>query len=275
MMKFGFIGFGSMAKMLINVLVNWGIAQDQVIVTRKDKNRLKEVNEFWPGIHIAETATEVAEKSQCIFLCIKPLEYKSILEEIKPCINEQKQLISITGAVTLKEIENIVDCKITKIIPTIISEVKEGITLISHNDKVSETDAGIIEDILNSVGKIKRVNEKEFGFATLLTSCGPGLLSAIIDQFVQTALRHNAAFKKEDIQEMVLQTLYGTTKLIIDKHIAPEEVIARVATKGGITEEGVSVINSCIMPVFDEMFNKAESKQKEVHVKIASLFTKS
>ena len=275
MIKFGFIGFGSMAKMLIGTLLNFGIAQEQVIVTRKDKIRLKEVNEFWSGIHTAETATEVAEKSQYIFLCIKPLEYKSIMEEIKPCVDEQKHLISITGAVLLKDIENIVNCKITKIIPTIISEVKEGITLLSHNEKVSETDAGNIENILKSVGKIKRVNESDFGFATLLTSCGPGLLSAIIDKFVQTAYENHSNFEEEDIKEMVLQTFYGTTKLIIDKHITPGEVISRVATKGGITEEGVNVINSYIMPVFNEMFNKAQSKQKEVNAKVASLFTQT
>jgi pyrroline-5-carboxylate reductase len=64
---------------------------------------------------------------------------------------------------------------------------------------------------------------------------------------------------------LVIKTLYGTAKLLVDKNLKFEEVIARVATKGGITEEGVKVLKSGLPEVFAEMFNQTMDKRKRVN----------
>jgi len=51
MINIGFIGFGSMGSMLVKGFVNSGrVSQEQIIITRKDKNRLNEINVLWPKI---------------------------------------------------------------------------------------------------------------------------------------------------------------------------------------------------------------------------------
>ena len=49
MFTFGIIGFGSMAKMLINSLVKYAnVEPSDIAVTRKDKSRFHEINSVLP-----------------------------------------------------------------------------------------------------------------------------------------------------------------------------------------------------------------------------------
>jgi pyrroline-5-carboxylate reductase len=68
---------------------------------------------------------------------------------------------------------------------------------------------------------------------------------------------------------MVTETLYGTAKLLQEKDMGFEDVINQVATKGGITEEGLKVLEEKILPIFDEIFEitlkKYEITEKELN----------
>ncbi len=272
MNKIGFIGYGSMGSMLVKGFIESGhVRQEQIIVTRKGKGRLDEIKKTWPEISIAQDAADVAKNADCIFICVKPLEYMNVLREIKPFIDSHHHIISIAGTVTIENIEKMVDCKITKIMPTIVSEVKEGIILICHNSKVTEKASSNIESLIGNIGRIRQIDEKDFGFASEFTSCGPGLIAAVFRELVEAGLRHSGSFRKEELAEMVLQTMYGTSRLMLEKKMDFQDVISRVATKGGITEEGVKVIEKYLPQVFDEMLDQCMKKRKAVNEKVLTL----
>jgi len=271
--KIGFIGYGSMGSMLIRGFIETGqVRQEQIVVTRKDKSRLVEIKETWPEICIAQDAVEVIKNAECIFICVKPLEYTNILKEIKPFVYPHHHIVSITGTVAIKNIEKIVDCGITKVMPTIVSEAKEGISLVCHNSKVTEEASRRIESLFGNISKVWRIDEKDFEFASEFTSCGPGLIAAVFKELVDAGLRHNDSFNNDQLTEMVLQTLYGTAKLMLEKKMDFRDVILRVATKGGITEEGVKVIEKSLPQVFNEMIDKCMNKRIAVGEKISDDF---
>lgn len=274
MKKVGFIGFGSMGSMLVKEFINSGrLTQEQIIITRKDKSRLNEIKNLWPYINVTEHISQVVEEAQHIFICVKPSEYKSVLKEMRPYISSEQHIISIAGTVTIKNLESIINCPVTKIIPTVISEVNEGVTLVCHNDKVNEQEAAFVEDLLKTLGQIKHINEEDFGFASELTSCAPGFIAAIFKEFVESGLRHTSTISKDEIEEIVIQTLFGTAKFILDKKVSFDNVISRVATKGGITEEGTKVLGAGLPDLFDEMFHRTLEKRKIVAEQVEKNFT--
>lgn len=271
--RIGFIGYGSMGSMLVKGLIGSGqVRQEQIIVTRKDKSRLDEIKKTWPEINVARNAADTAKDADYIFICVKPLEYLDILKEIKPFIRPDHHIVLIAGAVAVEDIQKMADCKITKVIPTVLSEVREGITLVCHNGRVTEEDSAHIGALLGSIGRIWRIDEKDFGFATELTSCGPGLIAAVFQELVEAGLRHTDRFGRDEITEMVLQTMYGTSRLILEKKMDFRDVITRVATRGGITEEGVKVIEKGLPQVFDEMLDQCMRKREAVNGKILYQF---
>ncbi len=63
--------------MLISGLIRYGnISQEQIIVTRKDKNRLEEIRTEWEQIRIAKELSDVVKESDYLFICVKPMEYR-------------------------------------------------------------------------------------------------------------------------------------------------------------------------------------------------------
>ena len=276
MNKIGFIGYGSMGSMLVKSLINSGLVdQKQIIVTRKDKSRLDEIKLIWPGIRTVDSVAEVARLANYIFICVKPLECKDILDVIKAFILPEKHIISIAGSVDIKNIERSMQCKITKVMPTVLSEVNEGVTLICHNDKVTDEDATFIEILLKSISKVvKPLKEKDFGFVSELTSCAPGFIAALFMEFVKSGLRHTDDFDEDEIEGILIHTLFGTARLMMEKKLKFDEVVSRVATKGGITEEGVMVIKAGLPQIFDELFEQTLNKRRIVNDKVNEEFLK-
>lgn len=219
-------------------------------------------------INTTADITEIIRESDIIFICVKPLEINNILKDIKPFVNKNKHIVSLAGTLLIEDMERIVDCKITKMMPTVISEVNKGITLICHNNKVTLKDMEYLEKLFGSFTTLKKSEEDGYGFAAELTSCGPGFYAAIFQEFVEAGIRHTDIFTKEEISQMVLQTVYGTVRLMLEQYMDFSDVVNRVATKGGITEEGVKIIQERLPYTFDEVFCKTLEKRKIVTDKI-------
>jgi pyrroline-5-carboxylate reductase len=269
-MNTGFIGYGSMGSMFIKGFIESGmLSQEQIIVTRKDKSKLGEITKIWPRVNTTASVAEVIEMSQIIFICIKPMDYGEFLHEVKTHIRPDQHVVSTAGSVALARLDQILGCKITKVCPTITSDVNGGITLICHNNKVTDTDAEYIEALFGSISKVLCIGEESFGFASELTSCGPGLIAAIFKEMVKAGLRHINSFTEAETTDMVEQTLYGTARLLAEEKMSFDSIVQRVATKGGITEEGVKVLEKGLPSVFEEMFTKTMEKQILVNEKVA------
>jgi pyrroline-5-carboxylate reductase len=273
MYKFGFIGFGSMANMLINSLIKYAdVSTSDIAVTRKDKNNLHEFNDIFKGINTFSTASDVVINSKQIFICTKPAEIKIVLEEIRHLVRDDNHIIFLAGTVSLCNIEKVLSAKITKLIPTITSQVGEGISLMCHNKNVTNTDISLLESYISKFSKVKIVNDNEIGFAAELTSCMPGLIAGIFDNLSLAAINHTDSFSQSEINDLLKSTLYATSKLMHESKISFEQIITRVATKGGITIEGVSIFNEELPSVFNKMFIKTLKKREMIECKIDANF---
>jgi pyrroline-5-carboxylate reductase len=154
--------------------------------------------------------------------------------------------------------------KVVRVIPSLTSVVLEGISLLCHNELVSREEAAYIESLLSGISKVKKIREEDFDLATELTSCAPGFFAAILDEFVRGALRLSSALSTEDTEDMVRRTFYGTAKVLLEQNMGFEEMIRRVATKGGITEEGVKDFRAELPETFDHIFKATLDKRKRV-----------
>ncbi|MFO8148115.1 MAG: pyrroline-5-carboxylate reductase dimerization domain-containing protein [Gillisia sp.] len=264
MSKIGFIGFGSMGSMLVKGFLESGVLlQDQIIVSTRTKEKFRFLSERWPAMLLTNNNVTVAQHSDILFLCVKPLETIPLLYEIKEHIQENCHLVSIAAGVRISNLEALYKGKITKVIPSLTSEVKEGTSLFCHNCLVAQENASTLETMFQGIGKVKIINENDFEVAADLTSCAPGMIAAIFQNFLEGGLRHSD-LSPETAYEMVVSTLLGTAKLLKDKKMNFSELISRVATKGGITEEGVQVLNHGLPDIFNDVFAKTLAKHEHV-----------
>lgn len=268
--KTGIIGFGSMGSMLLNGFIDSNkIKLSSLFVSTRSKEKLSALKN--KNITICSSNNELIKKCNLIFICVKPLEIKHLLDEIKNELTGDKHIISIIGSLSINNIEKIFKGKISRVIPTLISEVKEGITLTCHNSKVLEEDKTILNELLGSISKIKNIPENEFEIISIITSCAPGLIASIFKEFSDVAALYTNLDKNE-LNDIIIKTLYGTGKLFYECNYGFDHTINRVATKGGTTEAGVQIIKEKIPGVFNKMFKNALERQKTRKQKIGDRF---
>ena len=82
-------------------------------------------------------------------------------------------------------------------------------------------------------------------------------------------MRHSG-LDRSDAEEIVVRTVYGTAKLLLNGDLDFQKLIDRVATKGGITEEGVKVLETGLPSLFDQVFANTLAKHAKVKDMLAA-----
>jgi pyrroline-5-carboxylate reductase len=272
MAKIGFIGYGRMGSIMLNALLDAKtMPQKRVTVTNRSREKLKAFTLKYPEVEIAGTIPELAAKSERVFICTSTGVVKTVLSEMLPYLPENAHIITITGHIEIRSLEGIFIGKISKIMPTQLAAVSEGVTLVCHNRKVLPRDREFIHKAFGKIGVVKEITEKQFDLGSELTSCAPAFFAAICRNFAAAAASHGA-FTPEEINEMTVLTLYGTAKLLKEQPISFEELIEKVATKGGISEEGVKILDRELPGIFEELFRVTMGKREKLKQQIRAQF---
>jgi pyrroline-5-carboxylate reductase len=271
--RVGIIGYGSMGKMIFSKFAeSKTIAESDLFIANRTYDKIKDLNKIHQKINICRNNIDAAKNVDIIFICVRPLEIKTVLTEIINDIKSDCHIVSLNGSVLFKQLEQIcINKKISKVIPSVTAEINQSVTLVCHNNFVGDDNRNNLKELLGYLGTVVEVPETEIGMGSELTSCMPGFIGAIFKVIADEAEKHTSIDKK-DIIKMVIETMCGTGKLLLEKGTTFDDLINRVATKGGITEEGVKIIDKKLPEIIDELFEKTLEKRKTTTEKVQKEF---
>lgn len=248
----GVIGYGHMGSMLVNGFLSSGLLGiDEVVVTSRSRESRDACAAAWPGIGIAGTNTELARRCRTIILAVRPQETKDVLREIIPVMDGDEHIVSLAAGISLAELEGLFSGSVTRVVPTATSAVGQGTTLICHGRQVGMHDALRVEGLFSSIGNVMLVDEGELPAATLLSSCGPGLLAAIIEELAGATARASG-LEADRALALTTEMAAATTAYLREIGKTPGDLVEEVATGGGVTEAGVQRLRERLPAVFDE-----------------------
>ena len=185
------------------------------------------------------------------------------IEEIAPSLRPDTLLVSLNGNISFEMIGRVTEQKVAKVIPSLTAEINRSQSLVCYTDSVTDEDKVCLKKLLSCIGNVIELPEKEMGMGSELVSCMPGFIASIFDVICKEAKKHTE-IPEEQIVGMVLSTLSATGDLMLQKEMTFEEVVKRVATKGGITQEGTAVVYEKLPDVADELFEKTLAKRRLV-----------
>ena len=259
MVLLGFIGTGHMGGMLIHKFIETEVASSRDIIA---SNRTKEEAELLArdlGIMVGDNR-EVAKRSDVIFLCLKPLDIKGVLRELRDELTSDKLLISVAADFSLDDIASISRARAARVIPSFTSERLKGVSLVVLGKETTASDRALILSFFGTIGYPIEAKEKDLEVLADLTSSAPAYISAIMREIVKAAVREGIA--ADMAEKLAKQTLAGTSELLANECF--DSLISRVATSGGITEEGVKAIQKSAPSMFDELFAATRDKHELV-----------
>ena len=267
--EIGIIGYGSMGKMLAQGFLRHGVAADNLVVANRHAEKMADLQGAYPGV--TATADNCAAAACAhVLLCVEPMQMAGVLGEIKDTLAAETHLITIGGAGDMAAYGQVFDGAISRVIPTLLAEIDRGYALISHNEKVPAENKDWLEKNLATMGKTVVLPEEQLKTFMQFTSCGPAFIAALFEQWLAAGTQVLPIEAKEMLFATLLETVGGTVALMEKTEMSFAEMIARVATKGGITERGVQILEAGLAPVFMELTTACNDRNDMAAGKVAA-----
>lgn len=271
-MKVGFIGTGSMGSILIEALIQSGaLAPSSMIAANRTHDKVLVLAERYPGLLAARSNIEVVLEADLIFICVKPAEYKRVLDEIRKLTMPEQIIVSITSPVLIRHLEEQLNCKIAKVIPSITNFVQNGAALCMYGARMEEADKAVLEQLLAHISEPIRIDEKHTRITSDLSSCGPAFFALLLQRFVDAAAVETG-IPYEEATRMASRMLLGTGLLLTEGGFTPETLQRRVAVPGGITEEGLRLMDHELDSMFNRLIRITHAKFYEDLAKVDAAF---
>ncbi|WMJ75720.1 MULTISPECIES: pyrroline-5-carboxylate reductase dimerization domain-containing protein [unclassified Sedimentibacter] len=261
----GIIGIGNVGSMMLRKFIELNLFKEEnIYAANRSEEKLESLRKKYPSLNICKSNIELAQNCSNILLCVEPLNLPKVLLEIQPYLNKETYLMVSTSMVAHKDIYNFHKGGITIFMPTLISMVNGGVTLTFHNKLVKDDKRIFFESIIGSFSEVKIIGEEDINLAQNMTASFPGFFAEIMLEFVKAASKKSTNLSNDELEHMLLVSLLGASRLLLEKNMSFEETIHRVSTKGGITYEGVKVFEEKLPEVFDAALNASTKRYDEI-----------
>lgn len=251
----GFIGGGNMASSLINGLIASGHSSQKIWVSDLDKEKLQ-VLAANLKINITTDNETVINECEVVVLAVKPQIMQTVSESISRAISQNNVLVvSIAAGVSQDSLSSWLgeNTAIVRCMPNTPALVLTGATALHANDKVSNRQRDLAENILRSVGIAIWVDrETELDAVTAVSGSGPAYFFLLMEAMEKTAIE--LGLDEHTASLLVQQTALGAAKIALESPDSPGQLRAKVTSPGGTTQRAIETFQQ---GGFNELVAKA------------------
>lgn len=238
-MKLGFIGCGNMGlAMLKGGLDGNFVKNTEIIFSEHSEDRKKEISEKY-NIK-SKTNREIGEMAKYIVLAVKPNIYKTIIDEIKDCVNSETVIITITPSFTIEKIKEMFgkDIKVARAMPNTPAMVGCGMSGLSFSDNITIKEKREVEEFFGSFGEYVEVKEELMGSVCAVSGSAPAFIYVLIEAMADAAVMQGMS--RKDAYKFAAKTVEGSAKMVLETKKHPGELKDAVCSPGGTTIAGVA-----------------------------------
>jgi pyrroline-5-carboxylate reductase len=233
------LGSGNIGLSLAKGLVKAGICKpQQITLTRRNSGALAAFAEA--GYHTTDNNLKAVRKADFVVLAVLPQQLNKLLDEIKPSIKPDKQLIiSVITGVTCNDIRKQLDLniQIIRAMPNTAISIGQSMTCIATDNGTTKS-INFVKSLFETVGVTIQINEELMTSATALCACGIAFFLRAIRAASQGGTE--IGFHAHDALKMASQTAKGAADLLLQLSSHPEQEIDKVTSPSGCTIAGLN-----------------------------------
>ena len=237
----GVIGAGNMGTAIVRGLVAAQVVLPESITAADiDETRLEELAAD-PGINTTTSLKTLTRAGDAVILAVKPQSMEELLRQLAFHLTPEHLVISIAAGISTGFVEQQLpsETRVVRVMPNTPAMVRAGATALCRGSLATDEDMELATRLFAALGTVVVVDEGQMDAVTALSGSGPAYFFYLAEKLRQAAVEHGLPEKEAD--ELVRQTLYGAGKLLCDTGAAPEELRARVTSKGGTTAAAMEV----------------------------------
>lgn len=239
-MKLGFIGAGNMGGAILKGIIAGGkVGANDIFIRNSSDNSTQNAAQK-NDVQACGSLKELAQKSDIVFIGVKPYLVAKVLEEIKDEL-KNKIVISMAASVEIRDIEAIIpETKVVRIMPNTPVEVGAGVIGVSFSEFFNNDEKSSIVELFDNIGKVEVINEKDMPGLTAISGSGPAyvymFIEALADGAVLNGLRRDVAYR------LAANTVLGSAKMVLETNEHPGKLKDDVCSPAGSTIEAVRVL---------------------------------
>ena len=229
------LGAGKIGESLVAGLLSSGWTRpDQITATARRRERAQELESRY-GILATLSNVEAVERAEIVVIAVKPQDIEGLLGEIRLAVTSLQVVLSIAAAIPTAFIERrLADgVPVVRAMPNAPATVHEGMAGIAAGAHATEEHVAKAEEVLAHVGRSVRVQEPYMDAVTAVSGSGPAYFALLAESMIEAGILLGLA--REVSTDLVVQTMFGTAKLLRDEKMHPVELREMVTSPGGTT----------------------------------------
>ena len=236
--KIGFIGAGNMATAIIKGISGKGY---YISAFDLDKSKLDALVEF--GVKSAQSANEIAQDSDYVFLAVKPQNFETVLDQIKDSVNKNAVVVSIAAGISDSYIKSMLgyDAKVVLVMPNTPLLLGVGATAMAQIEPVTDAEFSDVYKIFESSGVVCKVPQDKMKEIICVNGSTPAFIYLYAKGYIDYAKEQG--IDQTDALKLFCATLKGSADMMTDSGFSIDELIKMVSSPGGTTLEGLKVLN--------------------------------
>ncbi len=234
-MKVGFIGAGNMGSALMASMKECASLFAYDIIPAACQNAQQKY-----GAEITASVLETVQKSEVVFIAIKPQFLHEITDELKAGWSEDKVLASIVAGKSLADWQAVLgeNAQIARIMPNTPAMVQEGMNTVCFSASLKNPEA--IKELLSHTGRVMELRESVMDAAMGVAGCGPAFVYMFIEAMADAGVA-GGLFRKQ-AYELAAQTVLGAAKMVLETGEHPAALKDAVCSPAGTTIRGVMAL---------------------------------
>lgn len=261
--KLGFIGYGNMAGAVGRGLMASGaIKPSQIYACSKDYEKMSKKAEK-EGITAFQTAKEVVDASDIIFVGVKPYMIADVMGPLNDALDGKVviSLVANTWHTALGEI--MPKAHYLGTAPNTPVSVCEGIVVCENEHALTEEEAVFVEALLKNLGLVLWMDEAHMGICGVIAGCSPAFVALFMEALGDAGVKYGLT--RPVVYSIIAQMLAGTGKMALQSGDHPGQMKDAVCSPAGTTIVGISALEKngfrfSVIDAVDQIENKMQGK---------------
>jgi pyrroline-5-carboxylate reductase len=168
-------------------------------------------------------------------IVVKPQDAGEVLPVVGAAIRPGTLVVSLCAGLSTSRIEADLPAgtAVVRVMPNTPAQVDEGMAAISAGAAATDEHLEHVTALLSAVGKVVTVPEKYQDAVTAISGSGPAYLFFVVEAMIDAGVM--LGLPRDISTTLVVQTMYGSAKLLADSGEHPTVLRERVTSPGGTT----------------------------------------
>ncbi|MFT4086796.1 MAG: pyrroline-5-carboxylate reductase [Gordonia sp. (in: high G+C Gram-positive bacteria)] len=235
--RLAIIGGGKIGEALLAGLIHSGKPVKELVVIERSPARRRELADEY-GIRTTADIADAVDGAQVVVIAVKPDAVDSVLRDLsraEDSAEQERVTVTLVAGLPASRYEAALPAgsPVVRVMPNTPMLVNEAMSAVARGRYVSDEQLALTVRLMETVGKVLVVPEKQMDAVTAISGSGPAYFFLLVEALIDAGV--GLGLTRAQASELAGQTLKGSGALLAESGLSAVDLRAAVTSPGGTT----------------------------------------